>query len=68
MSVLSKVNAQLCNKLPFVLYALPNSKKGCALLQTNDTVYQFKEQDGFIIASFNSKEVLVKTSIGSMIE
>ena len=59
MSVLSKVNAQLSNKLPFVLYALPNSKKVCALLQTNDTVYQFKEQDGFIIASFNSKEVLV---------
>ncbi|HQX03116.1 MAG TPA: chorismate-binding protein, partial [Flavobacterium sp.] len=59
MSVLSKVNTQFSNKLPFVLYALPNSKKVCALLQTNDTVYQFKEQDGFIMAPFNSKEVLV---------
>lgn len=59
MSVLAKVNLQLSNKLPFVLYALPNSKKVCALLQTNDLVYQFKEQDGFIISRFNSEEVLV---------
>jgi len=53
-----KVQGQLDEKLPFVIYKKPDSDRVEGLLQTNDSLFQTEEftEKGFVMASFDGNE------------
>lgn len=60
MTILSKIKLQLEQKLPFALYVLPNQNTICGIFQKDYSIFDFKDQSGFIFASFddNKKNVI----------
>lgn len=67
MSLIEKTREQLANQLPFVWYVTPNSTKLCALLQKTDELHLFKDQDGFLLATFltESEEIYLVPNVVS---
>lgn len=54
----AKVQNQLAQKLPFVLYCKPNSEEIIGLFQQNDTAYKVEDytEKGFVFASFDGNQ------------
>ena len=57
----AKVQNQLAQKLPFVLYCKPNSEEIIGLFQQNDTVYKVEDytEKGFVFASFDGNQTYI---------
>jgi isochorismate synthase len=57
----AKVQNQLAQKLPFVLYCKPNSEEIIGLFQQNDTAYKVEDytEKGFVFASFDGNQTYI---------
>mgnify|MGYP000048822370 FL=1 len=57
----AKVQNQLAQQLPFVLYCKPNSEEIIGLFQQNDTVYKVEDytEKGFVFASFDGNQTYI---------
>jgi isochorismate synthase len=57
----AKVQNQLAQQLPFVLYCKPNSEEIIGLFQQNDTVYKVVDytEKGFVFASFDGNQTYI---------
>jgi isochorismate synthase len=57
----AKVQNQLAQQLPFVLYCKPNSEQIIGLFQQNDTVYKVEDytEKGFVFASFDGNQTYI---------
>ena len=57
----AKVQNQLAQKLPFVLYCKPKSEEIIGLFQQNDTVYKVEDytEKGFVFASFDGNQTYI---------
>lgn len=57
----AKVQNQLAQQLPFVLYCKPNSEEIIGLFQQNDTAYKVEDytEKGFVFASFDGNQTYI---------
>ncbi|MBC8882745.1 hypothetical protein H9X57_03150 [Flavobacterium piscinae] len=65
MAILSKIKLQVEQKLPFVLYVLPNQNKLYGLFQKDNTIIDYKGQSGFVFVSFDGTKKYVIPFEGS---
>lgn len=54
--ILDKIDTQYQSKLPFVIYAAPNSETLQAFFQRNAVLESFSGQSGFVFAPFSNSE------------
>ncbi|WP_130736249.1 isochorismate synthase [Flavobacterium sp. J27] len=57
--IIAQAKSNYQNKKPFVLFANPNSNVLNAYFQTEDTLYPFHGQDGFVFVAFDSNQKFI---------